>query len=465
MELDPSNDVAVRRVFGSGFDNPIGRVNESSDIDWYGTDRQSTVRQIFDTTGTETHALDYDAFGIILNGTSVDRYGFQGREHDSFTGLRHHRARETNGQFWLSEDPIGFAAGDANLNRYVGNGSTNASDPSGKYLVIDRNEDFPGFEAFLVNNGIRFTWFNDGRGYFLNINPEDRSKFVQVLKEAGWSDTVITMIMNAAFYERDEKHLAISGSFTGTLMWDYKDWGTRVVKRYMDNQDKLWSSRPAPQFHMETVLLPVGISIIQQTVYYCSGQILLDVLPGVYHSVVNSPRQVQTIYIELKYNGHSSIDAAVLTLLHSTATLSGIASIDEAIRGTDIRTGETLTSLERWQRGIMGIGQLAGTLSFAVSIINRIMRLSSAPKNNPIQGLPRTGSALKTDPYHAFPDVIDNFAANATGAQLRNGATLYQVEGSLNGVAGRFEWIVDGGKITHRMFVKGGTCNGVPIKP
>ena len=32
---------------------------------------------------------------------------------------------------WLSQDPIGFAAGDANLYRYVGNGATNAVDPTG----------------------------------------------------------------------------------------------------------------------------------------------------------------------------------------------------------------------------------------------------------------------------------------------------------------------------------------------
>jgi uncharacterized protein RhaS with RHS repeats len=32
---------------------------------------------------------------------------------------------------FISEDPIGFAAGDANLSRYVGNSSANANDPSG----------------------------------------------------------------------------------------------------------------------------------------------------------------------------------------------------------------------------------------------------------------------------------------------------------------------------------------------
>jgi filamentous hemagglutinin len=88
-----------------------------------------------------------------------------------------------------------------------------------------------------------------------------------------------------------------------------------------------------------------------------------------------------------------------------------------------------------------------------------------APATNPVQGLPRVGSALKTDPYHAFPDIVDNFASGATSTTLRPGATLQQIGGSLNGVAGRFEWIIENGQVTHRMFVPGGTVNGVPIKP
>ena len=91
--------------------------------------------------------------------------------------------------------------------------------------------------------------------------------------------------------------------------------------------------------------------------------------------------------------------------------------------------------------------------------------LAAESAANPIEGLPRVGSALKTDPYHAFPDVIDNFASSATKTPLSSGGNLYQAEGSLNDVAGRFEWIVDNGNVTHRLFVPGGTLNGVPIKP
>src|ERR1019366_3391268 len=57
---------------------------------------------------------------------------------------------------------------------------------------------------------------------------------------------------------------------------------------------------------------------------------------------------------------------------------------------------------------------------------------------NPLDGLPRVGSALKKDPYHAFPDIVDNYAGGATGTPLRSGVMLYQLLGSLNGNDGRF---------------------------
>ena len=83
---------------------------------------------------------------------------------------------------------------------------------------------------------------------------------------------------------------------------------------------------------------------------------------------------------------------------------------------------------------------------------------------NDVIDLPRTGSALKNDTYHAFSNIVDNYAGYATKSSISNG-TLYQLQGSLNGVAGRFEWIVQNHAVTHRMFVKGGTINGIPIMP
>lgn len=43
---------------------------------------------------------------------------------------------------------------------------------------------------------------------------------------------------------------------------------------------------------------------------------------------------------------------------------------------------------------------------------------------------------------------------------------LTQGPGELNGVAGRYEWIVNAvGNLTHQMFVKAGKINGSPTSP
>jgi RHS repeat-associated protein len=88
---------------------------------------------------------------------------FTSREFDAEMGLYYHRARyldpatpgdllfvgirrnayynraryldPTTGR-WTTQDPLGFAAGDANLYRYVGNRATLATDPSGNLIFV-----------------------------------------------------------------------------------------------------------------------------------------------------------------------------------------------------------------------------------------------------------------------------------------------------------------------------------------
>src|SRR5213078_4888698 len=67
------------------------------------------------------------------NAAFGDRYKYTGRELDTETSLQYNRARYYDPRIgrWTSEDPKGFGAGDRNLYRYVGNGPTDAVDPSG----------------------------------------------------------------------------------------------------------------------------------------------------------------------------------------------------------------------------------------------------------------------------------------------------------------------------------------------
>lgn len=90
---------------------------------------------------------------------------------------------------------------------------------------------------------------------------------------------------------------------------------------------------------------------------------------------------------------------------------------------------------------------------------------------NPIINLNRVGNAKKFDSHHAFPDMVDNYANEATkfkistkgkGGKIIRESDLYQLKGGLNKDDGSFEWIVDNNKVTHRRFIKNGEINGVP---
>ena len=74
-------------------------------------------------------AGSHELFLDILGHTEL----YTGREFDAEIGLQYNRARYYDAKVgrWISEDPIGFAAGDYNVNRYVGNSPTNATDPTG----------------------------------------------------------------------------------------------------------------------------------------------------------------------------------------------------------------------------------------------------------------------------------------------------------------------------------------------
>jgi RHS repeat-associated protein len=62
-----------------------------------------------------------------------EAFAYTGRLFDQTTGLQNNLNRwyDASVARWLSEDPIGFAAGDGNLYRYVGNGPTYGVDPEG----------------------------------------------------------------------------------------------------------------------------------------------------------------------------------------------------------------------------------------------------------------------------------------------------------------------------------------------
>ncbi|MFC5768916.1 RHS repeat-associated core domain-containing protein, partial [Thauera sinica] len=88
--------------------------------------------------GTIQH-LAYGAFGNVLtnSGSSPNRLKYSGREDDG-NGCYYYRARYycLGIDRFISEDPLGFAAGDVNFYTYVGNNPVNANDPEGKFANL-----------------------------------------------------------------------------------------------------------------------------------------------------------------------------------------------------------------------------------------------------------------------------------------------------------------------------------------
>jgi RHS repeat-associated protein len=135
-DLNGSNQLQDRRLFLDSVDSIFARIDSGGNLAWYLTDHLGSVRVVMNSADTTTDVVSFDAFGNITsetNSTFGDRYKWTGRELDTLTGLQYNRARDydlVTGRF-TGLDPLGFAAGDHNLYRYVFNAPTTLVDASG----------------------------------------------------------------------------------------------------------------------------------------------------------------------------------------------------------------------------------------------------------------------------------------------------------------------------------------------
>ncbi|MEJ7594163.1 MAG: RHS repeat-associated core domain-containing protein, partial [Planctomycetaceae bacterium] len=147
-DLDAAGNVVARYLFGTSIDEVAARWMPTDGTAWYVTDKLGSVRYLLDNAGTILNSLVYDSFGNIIsqsNPSAFDRFTFTGREFDAELGLYYYRARSYNPELgrFISQDPIAFAAGDANLYRYVSNSPLTFVDPSGN----EGGAIFDGFAA------------------------------------------------------------------------------------------------------------------------------------------------------------------------------------------------------------------------------------------------------------------------------------------------------------------------------
>jgi RHS repeat-associated protein len=147
----------VRRyLHGPNIDQVLAQENASTNaVQWMATDHLGTIRDMTDGAGTAIVHVTFGAFGQLVNLDDPQGvpylFGYTGREWDAETGLWYYRARyyDANTGRFLSEDPLGFAAGDTNLARYVGNGPTNYTDPTGLHKIVDQSDQQSAYWYYL----------------------------------------------------------------------------------------------------------------------------------------------------------------------------------------------------------------------------------------------------------------------------------------------------------------------------
>ena len=128
-----SDGSTVEYLNGPGIDNKIRQKGSSTSTTYYfSQDHLGSTAALTGTTGKLVERTTYDAYGDS-SGSTKTRYGFTGRERDSLTGMLYYRARWYDAQLgrFISEDPIGFEGGGANLYAYVENSPVVDIDPEG----------------------------------------------------------------------------------------------------------------------------------------------------------------------------------------------------------------------------------------------------------------------------------------------------------------------------------------------
>jgi RHS repeat-associated protein len=142
--LNGPNTSAYDQFFSILAGEDVTSPNSQGTVNYYLLNLEDTLTDLVDANGGLVDHIDYRVFGQVANESNpsvAHLGGFGGGLYDPATQLVYNIERwyDPAAAVWISADPTGFRAGDANLTRYVGNEAT---------IKLDRS----GLEGFIVND-------------------------------------------------------------------------------------------------------------------------------------------------------------------------------------------------------------------------------------------------------------------------------------------------------------------------
>jgi len=131
--LDDDNSTLTKYQNGLGIDDKL-KLASGGTSKYFLVDQLGSTNALTNSSGSVTESNNYDSFGNATNGSFSSRFQYTGRENDALSGLNYYRARhyDSNLGRFVSEDPLGFEAGDVNLFNYVRSNPVSKTDPLGE---------------------------------------------------------------------------------------------------------------------------------------------------------------------------------------------------------------------------------------------------------------------------------------------------------------------------------------------
>ena len=223
---------------------------------WTLRDHLNTLRDVINMNGKVVSHLEYNAFGKLISSTGEKLpFRYTGKMFDDATGLQWNINRWYDADVgrWISEDPIGFIAGDTNLYRYCGLNPILFVDSEGRrYRIniisgVDHEAPLPGSLPANITLVAR-TWSAKYTEWSYRVHVRASSHYARWGVWGPYS-------ANAGNYEADVKCNLGTGEMT---IIDNGPGGVEIQDRYVVASAAIYSQIDAQNNKKGTVFVAAG---------------------------------------------------------------------------------------------------------------------------------------------------------------------------------------------------------------